>query len=82
MLLTTLHHEGKRASYQTLVQVRVRGTNAIVRDETGLWTATVEMSERLQTRMGNEEVAYFWARLRGGDIDLRDREIDPEWEGA
>lgn len=85
MLLNTLHHQGRRVSYQALVRVRIADEGqsmdtAYVRDETGLWTATVQLDARLSHRMGDDTEAYFWARIRGGDIDLRDREIDPEWD--
>lgn len=87
MLLTTLHHQGRRVSYQALVEVRIADEGqsrdtAYVRDETGLWHATVQLDERLRHRLGEDIVAYFWARLRGGDIDLKDREIDPEWDDS
>lgn len=87
MLLITLHHQGRRVSYQALVEVRIADEGqsrdtAYVRDETGLWHATVQLDERLSHRMGEDTIAYFWARLRGGDIDLKDREIDPEWDDS
>lgn len=72
-------------SYQALVRVRIADEGqsrdtAYVRDETGLWTATVQLDERLSHRMGEDTEAFFWARMRGGDIDLKDREINPEWD--
>ena len=85
MRLNTLHHIGRRVSYQALVRVTIADEGqsrdtAYVCDETGLWTATVQLDARLSHRMGDDIIAFFWARFRGGDIDLRDREIDPEWE--
>lgn len=85
MRLTTISHTGRRVSYQALVRVRVTvdpqfGTVATVRDETGLWDAVVTLDDRLAHRMGGDQEAFFWARMRGGDIDLKDREINPEWE--
>lgn len=85
MLLTTTHFQGRRASYQAIVRIRIaadphKGLVAQVRDATDLWTATVALDERLAHRMGDDTEAFFWARIRGGEIDLRDREIDPEWE--
>lgn len=84
MQLKTLAHRGRRVSYYGLVQIALtdwQGTDAHVRDESGLWSATVEVDDRLKQRMKDDQVAYFWARIRGGEIDLHDREHDPEWEG-
>lgn len=83
MLLTTITHTGRRASYQALVEITyLTDTTARVRDETGLWEAIVQIDERLATRLaGGDMPAYFWARLRGGDIDLRDRATNVTWAG-
>lgn len=86
MQLTITHFEGRRVSYEALVRVRIADERqsrhtAYVVDETGLWKATVHLDARLEHRMRDATTAYFWARIRGGEIDLKERELEPEWEG-
>lgn len=85
MKLETTCHTGRRVSYYALVRITPSSTEltATVVDETGLWRAVVNMDDRLLQRLGGRfetGPAYFWARIRGGEIDLHDQELDPDWD--
>lgn len=81
MILNIITHTGRRVSYQTLVKITFTGpteSEARVVDETGLWEAIVQVDARLANRLDNDAPNYFWARIRGGEIDLKERELDPD----
>ena len=82
MKLTTLRFEGRRASYYALVYLEVVDNRTVrVVDETTLWTVWVERTALLDERMGGMRTGFFWARLRGGDVDLHKREDNPvDWD--
>lgn len=85
MKLETTCHTGRRVSYYTLVRITPSTTEltATVVDETGLWSAVVKVDDRLLQRLGGRfdtGEAYFYARIRGGEIDLHDQELNPEWD--